>query len=54
MEARAEGAHPSTFTNVEVSECTFFMKVSLMKKLGKHKDKKAILVLIVLVPCCDK
>ena len=31
------------FTNVEVSECTFHMKVNLMKRLGGHKDKKAIL-----------
>ena len=42
------------FTNVEVSECTFHMKVSLMKRLGGHKDKKSILGLIVLVPCYDK
>ena len=31
------------FTNVEVSECTFHMKVNLMKRLGGHNDKKAIL-----------
>ena len=41
------------FTNVEVSECTFHMKVNLMKRLGGHKDKKAILR-VVWVPCCDK
>ena len=32
-----------TFSNVEVSECTFHMKVSLTKRLGGHKDKKVIL-----------
>ena len=31
------------FTNVEMSECTFHMKVNLTKRLGGHKDKKAIL-----------
>ena len=35
------------FTNVEVSECTFHMKVNLMKRLGGHKDKKAILGLLL-------
>ena len=34
------------FTNVEVSECTFHMKVNLMKRLGGHKDKKVILGLL--------
>ena len=42
-EARTEGAHPRHLHNVEVSECTFHMKVSLMKRLGGHKDRKAIL-----------
>ena len=42
-EARTEGAHSRHFTNVEVSECTFHMQVNLMKRLGGHKDKKAIL-----------
>ena len=32
-----------TFTNVEVSECTFFMKINLLKRLEGYKDKKAIL-----------
>ena len=41
-----------TFSNVEVSECTFHMKVSLLRRLEKHKDKKAILGLIVLISCC--
>ena len=36
-----------TFSNVEVSECTFHMKVSLLRRLEKHKDRKAILGLFL-------
>ena len=42
------------FTNVEVSECTFHMKVNLMKRLGGHKDKKAILGLFGFLAVTNK
>ena len=52
--ARTEWAHPRHLHKCRGEWVHIHMKVSLMKRLGGHKDKKAILGVFVLVPCCGK